>query len=469
MRRRPLTVLCLTALVAAPTALALPATAAPKADRGAVAAPAVPGELVVGYVEGASPVEKERARKRAGGKKKEQVVAVEASAPEVEVVAVTSGADLDAAIAELEADPAVAYAEPNWIYTRQGERTSQKVKPEAPKNRPSQPAPVVDYYATGALWGVYGDASTPANRFGSQAAEAWAAGRTGSRSVYVGIIDEGVQVTHPDLNDNTWTNPFDRPDGVDNDGNGYVDDVHGWDFASGNASVYDGGTSGSSDDHGTHVAGTIGAEATTAGGGVTGVNHAVTMISGKFLGANGGTLASAVRAVDYFTDLKRRHGLNIVATNNSWGGGPYSQSLADAIGRADAADILFVAAAGNSGTDNDVTKSYPSGYTTPNVIAVAAIDKTGALAGFSQYGRESVDLGAPGVDVWSTTTFGTYSTYNGTSMATPHVTGAAALYAATRPGSSAATIKAAILSSAVPTPSLDGRTVTGGRLDASGF
>jgi len=202
---------------------------------------------------------------------------------------------------------------------------------------------------------------------------------------------------------------------------------------------------------------------------VVGVNQQVTMISGKFLGARGGSLANAVKAVDYFTDLKTKRGLNIVATNNSWGGGGFSTALLEAIRRANAANILFVAAAGNSGTDNDTTASYPSNYDVDNVIAVAAIDKTGTLASFSQFGKTTVDLGAPGVGVWSTTAFNGYSSYNGTSMATPHVTGAAALYAASNPGAMAATIKTAILSSAVPTASLAGKTVTGGRLDAGGF
>jgi subtilisin family serine protease len=325
----------------------------------------------------------------------------------------------------------------------------------------------VDYYANGSLWGMYGDASAPANSFGSQAAEAWGE-VAGSRAVYVGIIDEGVQVTHPDLDANAWTNPFDPVDGVDNDRNGFVDDVHGYDFANNDTSVYDGGTRGSADDHGTHVAGTIGAE---NGGelGVRGVNHSVTMISGKFMNKRGGTLANAVRAVDYFTDLKTRHGLNVVATNNSWGGSGYSQALDAAIGRANAAGILFVASAGNAGTDNDLTPSYPANYAHDNVISVAAIDKTGALADFSQYGATTVDLGAPGVDIWSTTASNTYSSYSGTSMAAPHVTGAAALYASRHPGASATEIRQAILSSTTPTASLAGRTVRGGRLDLSGF
>jgi subtilisin family serine protease len=462
--RRQLTVLCLSAMIATPAALALPASAAPRADAGAAQAPSVPGELLVGYVEGASPVERERARGRVKAGKKDRVVAARAGTAEVELVAVPATADLDAAIAQLEADPAVAYAEPNWIYTVQGVRTGPKAKPGS--GSAQTPA---DYYGNGSLWGMYGDASTPSNPNGSQAAEAWAAGNTGGDSVYVGVIDEGIQVTHPDLDANVWTNPFELVNGRDDDGNGYVDDVHGWDFAGNDSTVYDGGTRGSSDDHGTHVAGTIGAENGSELG-VKGVNHRVTMISGKFLGARGGSLADAVEAVDYFTDLKRERGLDIVATNNSWGGGGFSQALLDAIRRANAQDILFIAAAGNSGTDNDTTASYPSNYDVPNVIAVAAIDKTGGLAGFSQYGATTVDLGAPGVDVWSTTAFSTYSTYNGTSMATPHVTGAAALYAARYPTASAAAIKKAILDSAVATPtgSLKGKTVTGGRLNAGG-
>jgi subtilisin family serine protease len=302
--------------------------------------------------------------------------------------------------------------------------------------------------------------------FGSNAAAAWANNNTGSAGVYVGIIDEGIQFDHPDLAGQVWTNPFDAADGVDNDGNGYVDDIHGWDFDGNNNTIYDGGSKGSLDDHGTHVSGTIAGKANN-GQGVVGINWNVTLISGKFLGRRGGTTANAVKAVDYFTNLKTRHGLNIVATNNSWGGGGYSQALYDAVSRANNANILFVAAAGNSGTNNDTTASYPSNYDLPNVIAVAAIDKTGALASFSQYGKTTVDLGAPGVAIYSTTAYNGYSSYNGTSMATPHVTGAVALYASTHSGASAAQIKNAILSSAVPTASLNGKTVTGGRLDAN--
>jgi subtilisin family serine protease len=277
--------------------------------------------------------------------------------------------------------------------------------------------------------------------------------------------------THSELAGNKWVNPYDATDGVDNDGNQYVDDVNGWDFAGNDNTVFD----GAGDDHGTHVAGTIAGRGGN-GAGVAGVCWNLTLISAKFLGNHGGTTANAIKAVDYLTDLKTRHGINIVASNNSWGGGGFSQALQDAIERANAANILFVAAAGNESTNIDATPSYPAGYPNANIISVAAIDKTGALASFSNYGATKVHLGAPGVAIVSTVPVKSkgsvtegYASYSGTSMATPHVTGAAAMYASSHPGATAAQIKAAILSSVVPTPSLAGKTITGGRLNVSGF
>ena len=427
------------------------AAAAPKADDPSHAAPS---QVLVGFKPDSSPQERERAAAKVSGKRKEKVSRGGGRFAEVELVDLPAGASNAAAIAELERDPAVAYAEANW-----------RVEAEATSND--------SYFTSGSLWGMYGDQSSPANQYGSQAAEAWAADHTGSKTAYVGVIDEGIQYSHPDLDANVWTNPFDPVDRKDNDRNGYRDDKNGWDFYSNNNTIYDGGTDGSQDKHGTHVTGTIGAEGGNTTG-VVGVNWNVTYISGKFLGPSGGYTSDAIKAVDYFTDLKTRHRLNLVATSNSWGGGGYSQGLFDAIERANAQGILFVAAAGNGGSDRvgdntDTSPHYPSSYTNANIISVAAIDSSGGLASFSNYGAASVDLGAPGVSVNSTLPYNKYGAYSGTSMATPHVTGAAALYASTHPGATATEIKGAILASAVHTPSLAGKTATGGRLDAGGF
>jgi subtilisin family serine protease len=367
-----------------------------------------------------------------------------------ELVLVSSKLGTMEAIAALKNSPEIEYAEPNWIY--QHFATSNDT-----------------YFTNGSLWGMYGDGTSPANQYGCQAGEAWTSGNTGSSTVYVGIIDEGAQFDHIDLAANFWANPYELINGIDDDGNGYKDDIHGWDFDKNDNSTYD----GTQDDHGTHVSGTIGAVGGN-GTGVAGVNWNVTIISAKFLGRRGGTTANAIKAVDYFTDLKTRHGLNIVATNNSWGGGGFSQGLRDAIERANTANILFCAAAGNGGSDgvgddNDTTASYPSNYTNDNVIAVASITSSGAKSGFSNYGATKVDIGAPGSGIYSTLPYNKYGSYSGTSMATPHVTGACALYASTHAGESAAQIKAAILNSAVATGSLAGKCVSGGRLNVSGF
>ena len=326
------------------------------------------------------------------------------------------------------------------------------------------------YYTNGSLWGMYGDATNPTNANGSQAGEAWALGNVGSSSVYVGIIDEGAMFAHEDIIGN-FGNPGEiAGNGIDDDGNGFADDVNGWDFVNNDNSVFD----GVDDDHGTHVAGTIGAKGGN-GKGVAGVCWNVKMISAKFLGSTGGTTANAIKAVDYITAFKLK-GLNMVASNNSWGGGGFSQGLQDAITKAEQAGVLFIAAAGNDGLNTETTVSYPSGYSNANIIAVASITNTGAISSFSNYAATKVDIGAPGSGISSTLparskgkVISSYGSYSGTSMATPHVTGGAALYAATHPGSTAATIKNAILSSAVPTASLTGKCVTGGRLNVSGF
>jgi subtilisin family serine protease len=483
--------------IGAATALALPAAAAaatrddqPPAQ---AAKRAAADELIVGFEQGADAADRARAARKVAATAREALVRGHGDAA-VDRLELRAGAAEQRAIATLENDPAVAYAEPNWILTKAADSSDP-------------------YFTGGNLWGMYGDKSPtpyagPSNAFGSQAAEAWADGYTGSEQVVVGVIDEGIMAdntvrtgvdskwrTHPDLDGNVWTNPNDAKDGINNDGNRdrsgpvqYTDDVHGWDFVHNDNSVFDGNPPAdyTTDEHGTHVAGTIGAEGTPVGTpgaqGVVGVNWDVQYVSGKFLGPNGGTTANAIRAVDYMTDLKGR-GANVVATNNSWGGGGYSQGLHDAIIRGAKAGILFVAAAGNSGRDNNKRAHYPSNYSTTNgtstesgagydaVIAVAAINSTGGRPSWSNYGRTTVDLGAPGNAINSTVppdSSGTaYWSFSGTSMATPHVTGAAALYASRYPGATALQIRNAILGTTVFTSSLNGRVATNGRLNVS--
>ena len=411
-----------------------------------------PGELLVQYGPNAGKGLRTAIARGLGARVDEEVRPAGNGKGSLELLQLPPGLAVADAVRSLEGVNEVEFAEPNWAYFHQSTSNDS-------------------YYTNGSLWGMYGDTTTPANQFGSQAGEATSNDCSG---VYVGIIDEGYMYNHEDLAANAGTVPGEiAGNGVDDNGNGLVDDVYGWDFDGNNGSVFD----GVADDHGTHVAGTIAGVGNNATG-VVGVCHSgVKLLSAKFLGARGGTTANAIKAVDYFTDLKNR-GVKVVATNNSWGGGGYSQALADAIERANAANILFVAAAGNSAVNCESADCYPSEYANANVIGVASITNTGALSSFSSYGSSVIDIGAPGSGIWSTVPVQTrknqpvtsgYASYNGTSMATPHVTGAAALYAAHNPSASAATIKAAILGSAVPTPSLNGKVLSNGRLNASGF
>ncbi|MBK7701675.1 MAG: S8 family serine peptidase [bacterium] len=411
----------------------------------------VSGEMIVKFADGASTADRGAALASVQGVVGSRILtaAMKSRGDAEGLTVVRTKMSVPAAVSEMRSRAGVVFAEPNYYYYH-----------DAVSND--------TYYTNGSLWGMYGDGTTPANQYGCQAGEAWAAGHTGSTTVLVGEIDEGIMFTHTDLAGQIWTNPYDPADGVDNDGNGYVDDIHGWDFDGNNNTIYD----GTYDDHGSHVAGTIGARGGNALG-VVGVCWNVQIISGKFLGKRGGTSTNAILALDYFTDLKSRHGLNIVATNNSWGGGAFSQALQDAIERSNQANIVFVAAAGNETVNTDATASYPSCYPNANVIAVASITSTGTLSSFSNYGLTTVDLGAPGSAIYSTVPgksgAASYASYSGTSMAAPHVTGGVALYAATHPGASVATIRAALLGSVVPTTSLSGKCVTGGRLNVSGF
>ena len=363
----------------------------------------------------------------------------------------------------------------------------------------------------GSLWGL------SSNGTGIKADKAWDVSKGSIKNV-VGIIDSGIDYTHTDLYKNVFLNQGELKglswfsslvdvdndklitfwdlndsqnwsgsqnvalrlndwngngyidagdlldnrsgweDGIDFDKNGYIDDLIGWDFVDNDNDPMD------LNGHGTHVSGTIGAMGDNNVG-VTGINFQIQMTGLRFLDANGsGTISNAIKATDYFTDLKTR-GLNgpdnFLATNNSWGGGGANTGLSGAISRADQAGILFVAAAGNSSTN---VESYPAAYTQNNVISVAALTSTGGLASYSNYGSTWVDLGAPGSGIYSTLLNGTYGTFNGTSMAAPHVTGAAGLLATMFPAASAAQIKAALLDG-TSNAALAGKTMTGDQLD----
>lgn len=429
---------------------ATPPAAAPKPHHGA----RVPGVVLVGYRSGTPPNAKAAAHRSVNAAKARALSPI---ARNDERLTLPPGLSVDAAISALRHNPAVRFAEPDYI-----------VSSDAVANDP--------LVTGGSLWGMLSGNGSPSDKFGSGARDAWLGGHAGSRSVAIGIVDEGIQIDHPDLAANIWTNPWETPgNGIDDDGNGYIDDIHGWDFKNDDNSVYDGP---STDTHGTHVAGTIGGVGGN-GIGVAGVDWAVTLISAKFLEGTGDT-ADAVRALDYLTDLKVRHGLDIVATNNSWGGGDFSQALLDAINRGGDHGILFVAAAGNSAEDDDGTDPFfpaSSSCTTrfdtgasrgwDCIVSVAAIDPAGALADFSNYGAATVDLGAPGAGIVSTVPPSTWAALDGTSMAAPHVTGALALLAACNGALSASQLRTDLLAAAALTPSLIGTTVTGRRLDVA--
>jgi subtilisin family serine protease len=344
------------------------------------------------------------------------------------------------AIEKLSNNSAVLYAEPNYI-----------VKASLTPNDSS--------YAE--LWGLNNTGQTGGvDDADIDAPEAWDIS-TGSSDVIIGVIDTGVDHSHPDLAANIWTNAGEIPnDGIDNDGNGFIDDIHGINAITGSGDPMD------DQGHGTHVAGTIGASGNN-GLGVVGVSHNVSMIGCKFLDSSGsGSLADALTCIDYFVDLKN-NGVNVRATNNSWGGGGFSQALSDAITSSEQANILFVAAAGNSAYDNDSQNSYPSGYPQESVLAVASTTHTDSMSSFSQWGLTTVDLGAPGSDILSTVPGGGYATFSGTSMATPHVTGAAALAWSVNPSLTAIEMKALLMDSGDDNADLAGKTASGKRLNVN--
>jgi len=303
------------------------------------------------------------------------------------------------------------------------------------------------------LWGMNNTGQSIGGQTGIAGAdinaeEAWNT-FTGDPNFLIAVIDEGVDHTHEDLSDNHWRNPGEIPgNGIDDDSNGFVDDVTGWDF-------YDNdNTTNDSANHGSHCSGTIGGVGNN-GVGVAGVNWQCSIIACKFLEGSG-SLDDGIAAINYSVMMGAK------VSSNSWGGGGFSAGMEAAIESGQNIGQIFIAAAGNGGGNG---ASYPAAYTLPNIIAVAATDNRDQLASFSQYSSTQVDVGAPGVDVLSSVPGG-YDYYSGTSMATPHTSGLTALVYAHLGGSDWAEVKNIIMSTTRPVSSLAGKTVTGGVIDA---
>lgn len=354
-------------------------------------------------------------------------------------VSLSDGVSVDQALAAYCVQPGVLYVQPDYF-----------VNSSALPNDPS--------FTNGTQW----DLRNTGQNGGRAGADINAAGAwnitTGSKNVVVAIIDSGIDYNHPDLAANVWTNTGEVPgDGWDNDGNGFVDDVHGFNFVNNTGNVMD------DFGHGTHVAGTIGAVGNN-GKGISGVAWNVQLMALKFLDSSGnGTTSNAIRALNYAVQMGAE------VSNNSWNGGAYDQTFYEAIRNAGGQGHLFVASAGNFGMNTDGTPSYPASYDLDNIISVAATDRNDQIGGFSDFGSTSVDLAAPGVDILSTTPNNTYSSYWGTSQAAPHVAGAAALLWASDSSLTVAEVKQRILGGTDYIGNIGSNasrpTVTNGRLD----
>ena len=390
-----------------------------------------PGTVLIKFKAGTSAVTKASVAASIGGKSIHSYKIV----PGLEIIKAL-GEEVPSIIEKISKNPNVEYAEPNY-----------KVK--ALGTHPND-----TYWAE--LWGMLAiDAPT-----------AWDT-TIGNSDNVIAVIDTGVDYTHPDLTANIWTNPGEiAGNGIDDDGNGYVDDVHGYDFLN-----YDSNPIDDDHYHGTHVAGTIGAIGDNSIG-VVGVNWNCKIMALKFLGPDGGYTDDAILALEYAVN----NGAKL--SNNSWGGGGFSQSLYDAIANAGSSGHIFIAAAGNGGDDglgddNDLIPHYPSSYELDNIISVASTDSSNNLSGFSNYGLISVDLAAPGSNILSSVPlryvaqYDGYHPLSGTSMATPHVTGAIALLLAKNSLLTTGELKSAIFDSVTQLEALNGKVSTGGLLNVS--
>lgn len=419
---------------------------------------AVPGEIIVTFREHDSEKGAHARVERAlhsilGSNAVRSITALQMDTSIAKVVLIDSRKTM-AAISQLTHSLAneVRYAEPNFIYHAEvlpgsfmaGEPNDARFNEQWDMKNTGQ----IDKPGTGQTGTEGSDINV---------APLWSEGVTGDRNLLVAVIDTGIDYTHPDLAANMFRNEKEIPEnGIDDDANGVIDDVYGANF-SGDAGV---GNGLDDHNHGTHCAGTIGAVGND-GNGISGVNWNVSMMPAKFLTASGsGTLEGALNAIKYSTKMGAK------VLSNSWGGGSYSETLHDAIKESSQAGALFIAAAGNDGTSNDVEPHYPSNYDLPNVVSVAATDNRDVIASFSNYGKRTVHVSAPGKNILSTVKGGGYATYSGTSMATPHVSGIAALIWGANPSWTAAEVKERLITTSKFVAGLKKKTVSKGRVNA---
>ena len=371
------------------------------------------------------------------------------------VVKLPGGLSVEEASSILRQSPNVEYAEPDYYLY------------------PTDTTPDDPLFTS--EWGMF-NSGPPTGKAGADinAPKAWDIS-TGSDDVVAAIIDTGVQLTHPDLAANAWVNPHEiAGNGADDDGNGFVDDINGWNFFDNNNQVFDPVTDRGAGGHGTHVAGTLGAVGNNTTG-VAGVAWHVKLMVLKFIGLQSsglynGQTSDAIKAINYAI-TERNRGINLRVINASWAGRKNAQGLHDAINAAGQAGIVFVCAAGNGdiGFNNDDPHSslYPAAWSDiPTLISVSALDDLDNLAFFSYFGHQTVAVGAPGVGIMSTFPIDSYGQMSGTSMASPHVAGIAVLLAAHEPSLTADQIVHRIISTAKPVLTLASKTISSGRADA---
>lgn len=374
---------------------------------------------------------------------KKNKLGVRSAPSQIAVLNINNGLSVKEMITKLQASGLVDTAEPDYVV-------------KAGLTTPSDPS-------FSSLWAMNNTGQTGGTVDADiDAVEAWDI-HTGNDSVVVAVVDTGIDYNHPDLADNIWVNPGEiAGNGIDDDGNGYVDDIHGIDCANNDSDPMD------DNNHGTHVAGTIGATGNN-GVGVVGVNWTTQLMGLKFLRANGGgAISDAIECLAYAANMAARttDPVNLKVTNNSWGGGGFSQVALDAFNALGAESVLSAVAAGNDyGNDNDTSPVYPASYDAESIITVASTTHTDGMSSFSNFGAESVDLGAPGSDILSTVVGGGYDSLSGTSMATPHVAGALTYLWSYNPSYSASALKNLVMERGDAIPALAGRTVSGKRLN----